>query len=80
MNFTIALHYFQVTYLLFINRIENTVSKNKNRKYGIKNAAISKLVSLPFACIKGIKKTTEAIILKNVIPIKANPVYSGNFE
>ena len=80
MNFTIELHYFQAIYLLFINRTAKTVSKSKNRKHGMKKAAISKLVSLPSDWINGIKKTTAAIIFTKVVPRKAKPVKSGKFK
>ena len=45
--------------MIFIAKI---VSKNKNKKYGMKNAAMSGTGSATLALINGIRKTTAAII------------------
>lgn len=57
-------------YALFIKRIAKIVSKNKYKKYGRKKIAMSGIRSIVSDCIKGIKKTTEAIIFMTLIPIK----------
>lgn len=78
-QFYYCLHYLQSTYLLFINRTAKTVSKSKNRKYGMKKAPILRLVATFSALINGHKKTTAAIIFINVVPKNAKPVKSGKF-